>query len=491
MVDYACRHAVDRERWGMFTTEEEIVMTVRGDHAVVIGAGVGGLLAARVLAESFARVTVLERDALPPEPVPRKCVPQGRHAHALLARGGHAFDTLFPGFTSQLIDRGAPSCDVGSGFQWVLSGHRFALSPSGVRAIGASRPLIEWQLRTRVCALPNVEIAEHTSAVDFAGDRAHRRVTGVATRRRAGRALGEVVEADLVVDASGRSSQTLPWLEAFGCARPAEDRMTIDLAYATRHFRRDPADFDGRLGLGVGATPDHPRAGVIIAQENGTWIVTVSGYAHDEPPVDADAFTAFAASLPAPEFGRFVAEAEPLDEPLRYRIPTTVRRRYAEVPLPEGYLPFADTICCFNPIYGQGMSVAGVEALALRDCLRDGVEALAPRFLNRIRRGLDDTWTMAADSDLQMPCVAGPRSTRTRLANAYTVRVHRAAVTDPRVGAQFLRVINLLDRPTSLLRPATAARVLRGNVWPRPVPEDTVRPSATPGVRRGERIAEG
>lgn len=456
-------------------------MTVLGNHAVVIGAGVGGLVAARVLSEFYTRVTILDRDTIPTDPVPRKCVPQGRHAHALLAQGALAFDTLFPGFTAELIGRGAPSADVGTTVRWVLGGHRFTPSHSGIRAIGASRPLIEWQLRDRVRAIGNVSVAESCTAVDFTGDQAGRRVTGVTVRQGSRRVP---VAADLVLDASGRSSQTQPWLESFGCGRPPEERMTIGLAYVTRHFRREPAHLGGANGLGVGPTPGLPRGGLILAQENDTWVATVVGYAHDEPPVQPDDFAAFAAALPAPEFGRLVAEAEPLDDPVRYRVPTTIRRHYETIPLPESYLPFADAICCFNPIYGQGMTVAGTQALALRRSLSEGVEALAPRFLHRIRRVIDDAWTMASDSDLNLPCVEGRRSSRTRISNAYTARVHRAAATDPAVGAQFLRVINLLDRPTALLRPAIAARVLRGNLRPAPAAG-----AATPTpVRRGAEL---
>ncbi|WP_249353199.1 FAD-dependent monooxygenase [Rhodococcus sp. Q] len=471
-------------------------MAIVGEHAVVIGAGIGGLLAARVLGEHFTRVTVLERDTLPADPVARKCVPQGRHAHALLARGAAAFDRLFPGFTEQLIERGAPTGDVGTGARWMLGGHRFAPCATGIRAIGASRPLIEWQLRERVRALPNVVIAEHRTAIGFTGDRG--RVTGVITRY-AGSDLGEMVDADLVVDASGRSSQTQPWLEEFGGARPLEERMTIRLAYATRHFRREPAD-DGRTALVVGATQELPRGGLVLAQEGDAWVVTLAGYGRDEPPIEPDGFAAFAATLPDPEFGRFVADTEPLDEPTRYRIPTTIRRHYHRVALPAGYLPFGDAICCFNPIYGQGMSVAATEALALLGCLSAGTADLAPRFLHDIRSTVANAWSAAADSDLRMPCVEGTRSPRTRLVNAYTARVYRAASADPVVATRFLRVSNLVDPPTALLRPSTVCRVIRGNRRRTAVPDSRwltttrsgdearvvhVRPSATSGSMGG------
>ncbi|SDD65051.1 NAD(P)/FAD-dependent oxidoreductase [Rhodococcus tukisamuensis] len=438
-------------------------MTVRNEHAVVIGAGVGGLLAARVLSDLYARVTVVERDQPVTEPTARRCVPQGRHAHALLARGGAVMEELFPGFIAELVQCGAVTGDMLANFRWTLSGHRLAAGRSGIRSVCGSRPLVEWQLRNRVRALPGVTITDRCAALGVITDQRRRTVTGLMVSRTAGRTVDDVVDCDLLVDASGRSSQTQAWLESLGYPRPDQDSLTIELAYATRHYRRRRTDLGGDLGIGVGATPEAPRGGAIIAQEDDGWIVTLAGYGADEPPLDPAGFAEFAASLSAPDFGALIASAEPLDDPVRYRIPTAVRRHFDAARLPAHYVPFGDTICCFDPVYGQGMSVAATESLMLRESLETSRTRPVRSFLRAAAPLLDDAWQMSCDTDLRIPTVAGTRTRRTRMANAYAARVHRAAAADPEVGAAFLRVVNLLERPTSLLRPQILARVLREN----------------------------
>ncbi|MGW5153508.1 NAD(P)/FAD-dependent oxidoreductase [Rhodococcus koreensis] len=440
--------------------------TITNTHAVVIGAGIGGLLAARVASEAFDRVTVVDRDALPDTPTVRRCVPHARHAHALTARGRATIEELFPGFTDDLLGFGAPTGDLQSDFRLVFGGNRWATVTSGVHPLLASRPLIEWHLRTRVCTLPNVDVIGHCAATGLITDPRRRAVTGLTVSRRTPHITDEAIDADLIVDASGRSSQSQGWLEPLGYPRPEEEKLSIHLTYATRRYRRDPSQLDGDLGIGVGTTPTLPRGGIALAQENDSWIITLAGYGNDNPPLDPHgfaAFAAFAASLPAPELADLISTAEPLDDGDRYRVPTTVRRHFDPAHLPHGYLPFGDTICSFNPVYGQGMSVAALEALILRHCLRANGPRVTARFLHKARPLLDHAWSMSCNSDLRLPFIDGKRTTRARVANAYVARVHRAAATDPRVGTAFLRVISLLDHPTALFRPATLARVLRAN----------------------------
>ncbi|PBC35510.1 monooxygenase [Rhodococcus sp. ACS1] len=437
--------------------------TTTASHAVVIGAGIGGLLAARVLSEHFDRVTVVERDGLPDTPIARRCVPQARHAHALTARGRAAMEELFPGFTNEVLGLGAPTGDGQSDFRWVFDGHRWAKGVSGVHLLLASRPLIEWHLRNLACALPNVEILGHCAAIGIITDPRRHVVTGLALSGKAHRFADDALDADLIVDASGRSSQSQGWLEPLGYPRPEEERLSIHLAYATRRYRREPTQIDGDLGIGVGSIPAVPRGGLALAQENDTWIITLAGYGDDEPPLDAAGFAAFAASCPAPDLGELISTAEPIDDGVRYRVPTTVRRHFNPAHLPTGYIPFGDTICSFNPVYGQGMSVAALEALTLRQILQAGGGRVTDRFLRTARPILDQAWEMTCNSDLRMPFIEGNRTRRARATNAYVARVHRAAATDPRVGTAFLRVISLLDRPTSLMNPAILTRVLWAN----------------------------
>lgn len=390
-------------------------------------------------------------------------MPQARHAHALTARGRAVAEELFPGFTNDLLGFGAPTGDIQSDFRWVFDGHRWAKGTSGIHPLLASRPLIEWHLRNQVQALPNVNVIGQCAAIGLITDSRRRAVTGLAVSRKSHRVADDAFAADLIVDASGRSSQSQGWLEPLGYPRPEEQRMSIHLAYATRRYRRDPSQMDGDLGIGVGATVALPRGGLALAQEDDQWIVTLAGYGHDEPPLGADGFAEFAASLPAPDLGELTSEAEPIDDGVRYRVPTTVRRHFDAAHLPSGYLPFGDTICSFNPVYGQGMSVAALESLILRQCLRADGRQLIDRFLRTVRPILDEAWEMSCNSDLRMPFIDGRLTARIRATNAYVARVHRAAATDARVGTAFLRVISLLARPTSLMSPAILSRVLWAN----------------------------
>lgn len=431
-------------------------------RAVVIGAGIGGLLAARALRDSFTEVTVFDRDVLPSDASPRKCVPQARHVHALLASGQTAIEALLPGFARELVELGAISGDALADVRWVVDGHRMARGRSGVSGVLASRCLIEWQVRQRIQQIGNIEIVDRCEVTGLTGD--SKRVTGVEIRRRGSPSSAETVPAELVVDSSGRSARSGAWLESLGIPRPAEEKMAVDVTYATRHFRLDRSELCGDAGIGVAPGPANPRSGLMAIQEDGNWVVTLAGYGKDWPPLDLAGFLEFARSFPQPDMYDALRKAEPVDDGLRYRIPTTVRRRFDAAQLPSQYLPFADAICCFNPIYGQGMSVAAIEAILLRDCLRASPHEVTRRFLRLASTPVANAWDLTVYNDLRIPGVPGTRTARIRLTNAYLSRLYRASAVDPAVGAAFFRVTHLLDRPTALLKPSTALRVLRANL---------------------------
>src|SRR5215213_5281246 len=444
-----------------------------GDHAVVLGASMAGLAAARVLADAYERVTVLERDALPAAAAHRKGVPQSRHAHALLAGGRAALEELFPGLTDELVAHGALSGNLQAEGRWYNRGLRLCPAPSDLQGIAVSRPLLEGSIRERVRALPNVRVVDRCDAAGLVPTSDGQHVRGVRVLRRADGSAEEVLEADLVVDATGRGSRSPLWLEALGYPRPAEDEVRIGVAYASRVYRRRPDHLDGDTAVVVAATPERPRGGVMLAMEGDRWMVTLNGYLGQRPPTDPDGFVAFAAGLPAPDVFEVISDAEPLGEVLPARYPASVRRRYERMGrFPDGYLLTGDAVCSFNPIYGQGMSVAALEALALRECLRAGPAGLARRFLAEVAGIVDIPWGIAVGADLRFPGIEGARTAKVQLVNAYLARFHVAAAADPVLGGAFLRVVNLMDRPESLLSPTIALRVLRGNlrrtaVWPR------------------------
>lgn len=435
-------------------------------HAVVIGASMAGLLAARVLADTYQRVTVVDRDALPDAVEHRRGVQQGRHAHALLARGREALEELFPGLTAELVARGALRRDMQGGFRWCNEGHLMRKETSGTDGLLVSRPLLERRIRARVAAVDNVAVVARRHVTGPLASADNHRVTGLryVDVTDGAAAAQHTLPADLVVDASGRGSRGIAWLAALGYPTPRVDEVHVDLAYATRTYRRAPGHLDGDGGIAIAGAVTNPRGGALLAMEDDRWIATLIGYAGDDPPIDPDGFCAFAASLPSRDLHGVIADAEPLDDPVRYRFPASVRHRYEHLTFPEGYLVFGDAICSFNPAYAQGMSVAAAEALELRDCLRSGTDRLAQRFLRRAAKVIDIPWDIVVGGDLRFPFVEGRRTLQKRFINAYVSRLHVAAAADPMVGRAFLHVANLVARPERLLTPGIALRVLRGNL---------------------------
>jgi 2-polyprenyl-6-methoxyphenol hydroxylase-like FAD-dependent oxidoreductase len=429
--------------------------------AVVVGASMGGLLTARVLSEVFERVLLVDRDALPDEAVARRGVPQGRQLHVLLARGLEVLDELFPGLSDELRTHGVPMVDLHDRVHWYNDGYRMRRAPSGLISAGMSRPLLERLVHARVAALPGVEFLTRTELVGLDATPDRRRVTGVRVRPRGG---GEhAIAADLVVDACGRASRTPAWLAELGYPAPVEERVPIDVTYVTRVYRREPHHLEGLLGALTNAVPGAPRTGIVAAREDGQIAVALSGVLGEEPPTDDRGMVEFAESLAAPQIGSLVRDASPVSDAVKMRFPASTRRRYERLRrFPAGYLVVADALCSFNPIYGQGMTVAALEALLLRRLLAGGGDDLARRFLKGAARIIDAPWSIAVGTDLRFPEVPGRRSARVRFVNAYVHRLHAAATTDPVLGAAFLRVLNLIDPPTKLLAPGILLRVLRG-----------------------------
>jgi 2-polyprenyl-6-methoxyphenol hydroxylase-like FAD-dependent oxidoreductase len=433
-----------------------------GDRAVVLGAGMAGLLAAHVLADAYGQVTVVDRDELPEGSSHRRGVPHGRHLHALAARGQQALEELFPGLTAELVAQGAPAGSLLANARLYLSGHRLRQTDTGLVLLCASRPLLEGTVRARVRALPNVTVLDRRDVVGLATTPDGRRVTGVRVLRRADGSAEELLGADLVVDATGRGSRVPLWLEALGYARPARAQVRVGLGYATRIYRLPPDVLDGDLAVLQAATPRHPRTGALQRLEGDRWMVTLAGILGDHPPTDPDGFLAFARSLRFPDIYRAIRDAEPLDDPVPFRFPASVRHRYERLDrFPDGLLVLGDAVCSFNPIYGQGMSVAALEALALRRHLEHGAEPHPRRWFRDLAKLVDVPWDMSAGGDLAFPGVPGRRTLKLRLVGAYLARLHAAAAHDARLAGAFVHVAGLVAPPQTLLSPRVAVRVLR------------------------------
>ncbi len=460
------RHHGRDPRTGGVTT-----MASRDQHAVVIGASMSGLLAARSLTTHFDRVTVVDRDEMPHEPVTRGGVPQGRHTHGLLARGREVIEELFPGTTADLEARGALRGDAQADVRWHFAQQPLAPGRCGLELLAVSRPLLEWYVRYRLLADAGVEILQRTSVLDLSFTAGDVRVDGVLVTGRDG-GTPRLLPADLVVDASGRTSRTPEWLERRGYPTPPEDVRRIDKHYATRQFRRSDSRADDRsddragcVAIAVAATPAVPRGGVMVAQEGDRWTVSLSGRQCTRPPTDLDGFIAYARSCVSPAIAEAIEGLTPLDEGMTYRFPANRRRHYERLTeFPEGLLVTGDALCAFDPVYGQGMTVAALEAKELGRCLAEGRTDLARRFHSRAAEHIDTPWTIAVGAAPRAADLDDGPPLGTRMANAYLARLICAARNDPKLAAAFLRVNNLADRPADLLRPSLAVRVARGSL---------------------------
>ena len=443
-------------------------------HAVVIGASIAGLLAARALSETYARITVIDRDHLPDDPVTRRGVPQGRLAHALLAAGADALEGLFPGLRAEMIANGAFTCDIQREYRWYLDGYPMRQAHSGLTAIGLTRPLLEHLIRARVADLPAVTIVSPAAATGL--EMTGGRVTGVLVRT--GQAE-ESMPADLVVDAAGRGSRAVIWRRELGYPELPVSEIRANMVYLTRHYRREPHFLDGTEGATFVPFPAQPRGALVLPQENDQFALVLAGRLGEEPPSDDEGMLAFAESLPAPEAVKVLRLAAPLDEPVVMRYPASVRHYYEKADKhPDGFLVTGDALCNFNPVYGQGMTVAALEAVALARLLAEGTASLPARFYASAAKVINVAWDLAAGGDLRYPEVEGLRPAGSGLVNRYLGWYRAAASVDAVLGATFLRVANLTEPPSRLMAPGHVIRVLRSAR--KGVPAPALPPSTSP-----------
>lgn len=447
-----------------------------GDRAVVLGGSMAGLLAARVLAEFYTEVLVVDRDQLTAVRTARRGVPHGRHVHGLLARGQEVIEELFPGFTDRIVavDE-APLSDLADTVRWYFNGKRLAPAPSGLICVAASRPVLESHVRAHVSEIPNVRFVQRCDVLGLKTTAGGGRVAGARLRHQALDRM-ETLNADLVVDATGRSSRTPVWLDEIGYPRPEEDRVKIDLTYTTRHYRlRSDEVLGNDVSINPVCTPGFPRGAFLTKIENGLAALSLTGVHGDRAPTDPDGFLAWAKSLPVPDIYEAIRDGEPIDDPVAFRYPVSRRRRYERLDrFPERFLVVGDAACSFNPVYGQGMTVAALEALTLREHLRSGAAPRPLPFFADISSVIDVPWEISAGADLAYPQTEAKRSAKVKMGNAYMAKLQVAATRDSEITKTFMRVAGLVEPPQALMKPSMILRVLRKGK------PDSIAPPADP-----------
>lgn len=433
-------------------------------HAVVIGGSITGLLAGRVLADHFQHVTIIERDSYPAEPAPRKGVPQSSFLHVLLQRGQTILENLFPGLTNDLILRGAPilkdSRDVSFYSRYGTAKKK---DVSIIETLSPSRGLLDWVIRRRLIQYPNVQFLENSRVTGFVARPDQSGIAGVVLQINH---QSQTLSADLVIDASGKTSKTPRWLQKLGYAAPPETFINADIGYAHRIYRRPAqANFDGQALVVWPALPDNTRSGILYPIECDRWIVGLGGAAPDHPPTDEAGYLDFARRLSTPALYNAIKDAEPLSDISLYCGNENRRRAYERLsPYPEGLLVMGHAACAFNPIYAQGMTMAAIEAQILDRALAQHHKFPKPhstcQMQHQIAQAETIPWLMAVGMDQQyINCYQPPTSFFSRLNFWYQEELMQLVTQDAEVYRRMMLVTHMLKPPITLFSPVLCAKV--------------------------------
>lgn len=436
----------------------------RYDKAIVIGASMGGLITARILSDYFNEITILDRDVLPDNPDSRNGVPQGRQGHILLARGLNIMEACFPGYREELLASGGTPFDWGTQYVGLLAaGWVKTAGPNRFVTVCASRLLLEYTLRKRVAALPNVKFIQRADVESLIPSSDGASVIGVHMESRADHQKTALF-ADLVVDCSGRSSKAPEWLQSMGYEAPTETNINAHVGYATRWYRI-PKGVDWKF-VGVQSQPKKgiTRGGGFIGLENGLWSLTMQGMNKDYPPTDEAGFNAYVKSLASPIVYDLMKISEPVGNILGFRYGGSRIRHFEKLKrYPKRLLVLGDAACSFNPIYGQGMTTGAMQAEALGKLLEksNSLDGLADQFRRRVAEVIKAPWMMATAEDLRFPGTEGAKPDFiTRISQHYTDLVINVMPYDGEITLLFTQVANMIKPTTALMKPKILFRVL-------------------------------
>lgn len=438
-------------------------MSWTGKHAVVIGGSLAGLSAARVLSDFFDEVTVYERDELPDGPANRNAVPQGRHVHMLMARGAQEYNSLFPGLLDDMVDSGVaalenrPDC-----IHFGAAGHVLGTDQrlqNEFTAYVPSRPHLEWQIRKRVLAIPNVTVIRR-GVTEPRFDPSTQTVTGVILDSADG---PESVDADLVVDATGRGTRLPVWLEQWGFERPREDTVDVGIGYVT-HKVKVPEGLIAEKVVVAGASRAQPLGVGALYYEDDTWSITTFGTGKHEPPKDFAGMRELVSDVLPPHFAEALDVSEPIGEPAVHKYPVSKWRRFDKMTrFPKGIVPFGDAVVSFNPTYGQGMTMTSIQAANLREVLRSGDADIAGRLQKATAKTTWPVWMMDAIGDLTLHNAPGDKPWWYSPVGNLFDKFLGAAETEPVLAEWFLRRFNQLDSLWMVPTPSLVVRTCRHN----------------------------
>ena len=434
-----------------------------GDKAIVIGGSIAGMLSARVLSDYFERVIICDRDRLPETPQARRGVPQSVQPHVLFTKGYRLLTEFFPDIESKFAQNGVLSIDWAREFRHYVNGHWGieAAEESDIVSLTCSRYLLEWIIRCELQKLPGIEILPQSKVAGLVYDQSDERVTGVKLLSQ------DELNADLIVDASGRSSAASEWLSKIGQTPAPETLVNPYLGYATRRYKLPQnSNPDWKVMLISQTPPKDTRLGYLARIENDELIATLGGYSKDFPPLDEDGFLQFAQSLAQPDFYQAIANATPTSDVYAHRATANRRRNYEQIKLPAGFIALGDAVCALCPVYGQGMTVSALGAKTLQGWLKKSSRGKLDnnRFQKQLAKSNSFHWMLATSQDSRFPATVGGKAAQEnvveRLMTGYMNQLIAKSAIKPDLHLKFLEIAHLLRSPLYFYHPAVVWQVL-------------------------------
>lgn len=441
------------------------------DHAIVIGGSIAGLLAGRVLSDSFQQVTIIERDRYPDQPAPRDGVPQSRFLHVLLQRGQTILEDLFPDLAAELMAQGAPLLKDSQDVEFYSRYGTAKKDNSPIETLSATRGLLDWAIRQRLMQRSNITFLEHAQVVGLVAKPNRRGIAGVSVRQHSGgrsstQTSSRSLLADLVVDASGKTSKTPQWLQQLGYDAPAETLIDAKIGYAHRIYQRPTCTSrQWQAAIAWPSLPTQTRSGILFPVEGNRWIVGLGGAAPDHPPTDEADFLEYARSLPTPLIYEAMKASKPLSPVYLYCGNENRKRDYEKLtPYPENLLVMGHASCAFNPVYAQGMTMSAIEAQILATQLKHPSAMRYSGWCQRVQQKLASAeampWSMATDMDRRYLTQDQSANRLQRFSDWYQEQILQLVTKDAAAYRQMMAVTHMLKSPNSMMAPSLLGKVV-------------------------------
>lgn len=438
------------------------------NKAIIIGGGIAGKLAARVLSDYFREIIILEKDPQSLEVTPRKGARQGEHLHALLHAGQYGLEELFPGITEKFYGSGAIKINSTMDLTWFHHGGWKLRYDGGYTTTLQTRPHLEYHMEQYIEQIPNITYQYQVTVKNFLYQIDDNRVTGVKIQLSNNKST-EQLYADLVVDTSGSASLTSTWLEKAKITVPQE-KLDIGLTYVSQKFKLpENPKRDWKIKLIYPNPPQEKVGGTISKVEGDQYIVTIIGYLNTisgkEIIKREDGFLELTRTLPKQDIYHELLNATSLKKPAIYRVPQIKWKRIDKVKgFPNGLLLMGDTICRIDPVFGQGMSIAVLEALALRNILQEqkvSMQQVITSYHKKVARIIAPIWKMVITEVFRYPAITGKKPPELKIQQWYAKQVYLLSIERRDVYDSFIKVMNLVEPITFLMKPKIISSVLK------------------------------